>query len=160
MRKWARHLLWWAGTLIAAGLLHFFFTQIVGMPLATLITLSLIVTWLLPHPWWALGLLSIVGEVLSITPPLVLAAALWTPLLIFWLRGRTEADLSFSFAALMALSAALALGLVVGITAYPVWTALPWPTLLFAWLSISVLAGGLSLILPSLQSRLVHDRYR
>lgn len=159
MRNLGRHVLFGGGVAVGSLLLHWFFVKVVGMPIGSLIVLALVVTWLAPRPWRLLGPLAVLGEVVAITPPLAVTLTLMSPLLIFWLRGRIQPDISFSYLVLVAASAALALALIVGITVYPVWLSIPWPTVLVAWLSITLAAAGGSLLLPALHGRFLHGRY-
>lgn len=135
------------------------FSRLVGMPVGGWLVAALLLTWLASTPWrWLFGL-SVLAEVLAITPPLALAAALWAPLLIWWLRGRIEVDLSFGYFILLAASAALQLGVVVGLAAYPYWLEIPWLIVVMCWLAMAAVAFGSSIGLSSLYNRFLHERH-
>lgn len=159
MRRPLNYLLFWGGAAVGSIALHYFFVAIIGMPIATLLTLALIGTWTLPRPWRFLAVLAIIGETWAVTPPLEVAAAVFSPLLLWWLRGRVEVDISFLYSGVVAVSAALAIGIVVGVTVYPFWTNIPWLIVLLSWSSVAVLATVLTIVLPSLHSRLLYGRY-
>jgi hypothetical protein len=112
-----------------------------------------------PKPWRLLLVLSLTAEVAAITPPLALAVAMWAPLLIFWLRGRVEVDLSFWYFILLSASAALQITLLVTLATYPHWREIPWLIVAGGWLAVTSLAALASIGLPSLYNRFLHDRY-
>lgn len=159
MRYFFTYFLFWAAVAAGTVLLYFLFKEVLRVPLGMVIAAALIITWILPQPWRFLVPLAVLAEVITITPPLALTAALLSPLLLWWLRGRTEVDVSFSYTILIAASAALALTLVVGVSTYPWWSRLPWLTIVFAWLAIAGTALAGTILLPSIHSRLFHGRY-
>lgn len=139
--------LWlWCVWAMVVAMLYFFFSSIVHMPVGALITVALTLTWLVPRPWRIVAPLGIIAELLAITPPLALALAIWSPLFIFWWRGRIEVDVSFSYFILLAVSAALALGIVVAADAYPAWQHIPWLLVALSWLTITTSAGVMTIL--------------
>jgi hypothetical protein len=159
MNRRLRTLIFWVSLVGGAGVMHWFFVTVITMPVASVVTLSLLITWLVPRPILALTGLAIVAELLAITPPLSMTAALFSPLLIFWLRGRISADISFSYTILIAASAALSLTILAALGTYPYAMSLPWPRILMAWAACTTIATSLTLLLPSLMSKYLHDRY-
>lgn len=144
---------------LSALLVFYIFVTLIAMPVAYLLMVALVITWLLPRPWRWLVPLAIVGEVVTSAQPLALTTGVLSPLLIFWLRGRTEVDVSFSYLVLAGASAALGLALIVGIGTYPHWLHIPWLIVLQAWLAVTGGAAAISIFLPSLYSHYLHGRY-
>ncbi len=159
MKYFLKYFLFWGGLVGAAVFLYYIFKHGIGAPAGAWLAVAHIMTWLLPRPWRFLLPLAFAGELMTITPPLALTIALVSPLLLWWLRGRTEVDVSFSYTLVIAASAALSWGLLVGAAAYPWWSAIPWVTVVIAWLAITVVALVGTIMVPSLHSRILHGRY-
>lgn len=111
-----------------------------------------IVVWWLKKPWgWLLGG-ALAAELFSSLSPGVLAATVIIPGILWNLRGRIEADLTFRFLGWIALTHLLQL---LVLTAGEVWRAadwrllvmyhLPWAGLLVSWIVIT--AASFSFIL-------------
>lgn len=150
--------LFWLGTGLLAIVIWYFFMAVIGLPVGGWLVAALLATWLNPKPWRLLLVLSLAAEVAAITPPLAITAALWAPLLIWWLRGRVEVDLSFWYFILIAVSSALQIGLIVALATYPHWLEIPWLVVVEGWLAVIVVVCLTSLGLPSLYNRFLHDR--
>jgi hypothetical protein len=159
MNRRIRSLLFWASLVGGAGILHWLFFVGLRMPVASIITLSVVLTWLIPRPLpWLLGM-AVFAELIAITPPLTLTLGILSPLLIFWLRGRISVDISLSYIILIATSVALAFTIVIGVSAFPAVFLVPWPRILLAWIVVTCCAASITLLFPSLTSRYLHDRY-
>ncbi len=159
MKYFLKYFLFWGSVVAVSALMYYVFLNFIEMPLGAWLTLALVITWVVPRPWRFLVLLALVAELSAITMPLTTAAALLSPLLLWWLRGRIEVDISFSYTVLVAASAALGLIILVAGAVYPWWSEIPWITVLISWVCITVTAVVSTILLPSIHSRLLHGRY-
>ncbi len=159
MSRRLRSFFLWLLLVAGLALLHWVSTTILHMPIASILTISLLITWLMPRPLVPLLILAVVCEMIAVTTPVVITIGILSPLLMFWLRGRISADLSFSYTVLVATSAALALGIVVAGDAYPHFSSIPWPTVLLTWAVVTATATCITVMFPSITSRYLHDRY-
>ena len=159
MNSRIRAIIFWLCSAIGVLFLHWFFAQRIGMPVATVVTLSLIILWLHPRPFILLCILAAASELLAVTKPMTMVAGVFGPLIIFWLRGRISVDISFSYTVVVAASAALSLALVTVVDTYPYLVALPWARMLGAWLAVTCATVGTTVLWPSLKSRYLHDRH-
>lgn len=152
--------LWWGGVGLASAAAWYFFHTVVRMPLAFFIAAALVIIWLVPRSWRVLIPLALIGEVLSVTPPLALTGAMLAPLAVYWLRNRVEVDISFSYIILVAASAGVSVAILLGAGTYPHWSQIPWLTAGYGWAAITAFAVVTSILMPSFYSRFRDGRYR
>lgn len=159
MNFYFRFLIFWSGVGGATLCVYLLFKNIVGSPASAVVAVAHILTWTVPRPWRVVIPLAIVSELVAITVPLTMLLSAISPLLIWRLRGRVGVDLSFSYVALIALSAALGLAFLIVPTTFPRWQTIPWLSISAFWLACTAAILFGTLIVPSLHNRMLHGRY-
>ncbi|MEX1998028.1 MAG: hypothetical protein WEA04_05155 [Candidatus Andersenbacteria bacterium] len=101
----AQKLLLIISLVVINSLLHVFAKNNLVSFIPAPLVLATVLIWVLPAPLPYVFLLAIVSEVFSSLPFGLMALAILLPLFIFRLRKRIDVDLSFSFLALLGLTA-------------------------------------------------------
>lgn len=122
------------------------------------LVVATVITWLMPQPLRYLLPLAIITELVSSAPPGILTVTMLLPLVPLRLRWRVEAEASFSFLLLLAATAAAQLAVIsvaeginqLSLTAS---TLVPWPHILWSWLTLTIVTGGVIIFGQNLRGR-------
>jgi hypothetical protein len=122
------------------------------------VLLAVILTWSIPRAWRYLIVIAIVSELFTTLPLGILSLTIAMPLGVYLLRGRIEADISFSFLSLILVSVFLQF---VVLTSFDVVhnyiaeggqsiiSVIPWRLLFSSWLITSAMAFAACVIITN-----------
>lgn len=123
------------GSLVAQRIFH---TGIISYSPAPVLS-AIILTWTIPRAWRYLLVIAIFSELFTTLPLGILSLTIFMPLLIYFLRGRIEADISFSFLLIILLTVLLQF---ITLASYDIahTYSVPWRLLFSSWLITSAIS--------------------